>query len=120
MSLGTGAPCPYLSCMSNTPIQIDLPHKLGQAEARRRIEGGVGSLKDHIPGGADIRSAWSGDQLGLQIAAMGQEVNARLDVRESVVRVEMLLPPALAFFAKPIELAMRRGGAAMLEDKRDS
>ena len=106
--------------MSNTPIQIDLPHKLGLAEARRRIEGGVGSLKDHIPGGAEVRSAWNGDQLGLQIAAMGQEVNARLDVRESVVRVEMLLPPALAFFARPIELALKRGGAAMLEDKRDA
>ena len=93
------------------------PAKLGAAEARRRIDGGVGSLKDHIPGGAEVRSAWNGDQLGLQIAAMGQEVNARLDVRESVVRVEMLLPPALAFFARPIELALKRGGAAMLEDK---
>ena len=103
--------------MSNTPIAFDLPHSLGQAEARRRIENGVGSLKDHIPGAAEVRSSWSGDQLGLQIMAMGQEVNARLDVRESVVHLEMLLPPALAFFARPIELALRRGGEAMLEDK---
>jgi hypothetical protein len=103
--------------MGNTPISFDLPHSLGAEEARRRIDGGVGSLKDHIPGAAEVRSAWSGDQLGLQVLAMGQEVNARLDVQESVVRVEMLLPPALSFFAKPIELAMRRGGEAMLEDK---
>jgi hypothetical protein len=103
--------------MSNTPIAFDLPHSLGQAEARRRIENGVGSLKDHIPGGAEVRSSWSGDQLGLQIMAMGQEVNARLDVRESLVHLEMLLPPALAFFARPIELALKRGGESMLEDK---
>lgn len=103
--------------MSNTPIKFDLPHSLGQAEARRRIENGVGSLKDHIPGAAEIRSAWSGDQLGLQIMAMGQEVSARLDVRESLVHLEMLLPPALAFLSRPIELALRRGGEAMLEDK---
>src|SRR5262245_38722144 len=103
--------------MSNTPIQFDLPHNLGQAEARRRIENGVGSLKDHIPGAAEVRSAWSGDQLGLQIMAMGQEVNARLDVRESLVHLEMLLPPALSFLSRPIELALRRGGEAMLEDK---
>src|SRR5690349_22036616 len=103
--------------MSNTPIQFDLPHSLGQAEARRRIENGVGNLKDHIPGAAEVRSAWSGDQLGLQVLAMGQEVNARLDVQESLVRVEMLLPPALSFLARPIEIAMRRGGEAMLEDK---
>lgn len=103
--------------MNNTPIAIDLPHSLGAAEARRRIDSGVGNLKDHIPGAAEVRSAWSGDQLGLQIVAMGQEVDARLDVRESVVRVEMLLPPALAFFARPIEAALRHGGTAMLEDK---
>jgi hypothetical protein len=103
--------------MSNTPIKFDLPHSLGQAEARRRIENGVGSLKEHIPGAAEVRSSWTGDQLGLQILAMGQEVNARLDVRESLVHLEMLLPPALAFFARPIELAMRKGGESMLEDK---
>jgi len=103
--------------MSNTPIAFDLPHSLGQAEARRRIENGVGSLRDHIPGAAEVRSSWSGDQLSLRIMAMGQEVDARLDVRESLVHLEMLLPPALAFFARPIELALRRGGEAMLEDK---
>ena len=103
--------------MSNTPISVDLPHQLGAEEARRRIENGVGSLKDHIPGAAEVRSAWSGDQLGLQILAMGQEVNARLDVRDTLVHLELLLPPALAFFAKPIEAALSQGGAALLEDK---
>ena len=101
--------------MSNTPISVDLPHTLGAEEARRRIDGGIGGLKDHIPGAAEIRSAWTGDQLGLQIAALGQEVNARIDVRETIVRVEMLLPPGLAFLGKAIELGLRRGGTAMLE-----
>ena len=100
-----------------TPIQVDLPHKLGAAEARRRIEGGIGRLKDFIPGGAEVRSAWTGDRLGLQINAMGQEVNAQIDVRDTHVRVELLLPPALAFFGKAIEAGLRRQGAVLLEDK---
>jgi hypothetical protein len=100
------------------PIQVDLPHKLGAAEAKRRIDGGIGRLKDFIPGGAEVRSAWTGDRLGLQVSAMGQEVNAQLDVRESHVRVEILLPPALAFFGKAIEAALRRKGTELLEDKR--
>jgi hypothetical protein len=100
-----------------TPIQVDLPHKLGAEEAKRRIDGGIGHLKDFIPGGAEVRSAWTGDRLGLQIVAMGQEVNAQLDVRETIVRVEMLLPPALAFFGKAIEAALRRKGGDLLEDK---
>ena len=104
--------------MTNTPISVDVPHSLGAEEARRRIANGVGSLKDHIPGAADVRSSWEGDRLGLQIAALGQELDARIDIHDSFVRVEMLLPPALAFFGKAIEAGLKRGGAKMLEDKR--
>ena len=64
----------------SSPISVDVPHRLGAEEARRRIEGGVGSLKNFIPGAADVRSAWTGDRLGLQIAMMGQEVSAQIDV----------------------------------------
>ena len=104
--------------MTNTPISVDVPHSLGAEEARRSIANGVGSLKDHIPGAADVRSSWEGDRLGLQIAALGQELDARIDIHDSFVRVEMLLPPALAFFGKAIEAGLKRGGAKMLEDKR--
>ena len=101
-----------------TPIQVDIPHKVGAAEARRRIDGGIGRLRDYIPGATEVRSAWTGDRLGLQIAAMGQEVNAQIDVRDTYVRVELLLPPALAFFGETIAAALKRTGAKMLEDKR--
>ena len=100
-----------------SPTSIDLPHRLGAEEARRRIEGGVGSLKSFIPGAADVRSTWNGDRLGLQIAMMGQEVNAQIHVQEALVRVELLLPPALAFFGKAIEAGIRRKGTEMLEDR---
>ena len=103
--------------MANTPLTVDLPHSLGAAEARRRIDSGIGRLTDHIPVAAEVRSAWTGDRLGLQVGAMGQEVNAGIDVHESFVRVEVLLPPALGFFRPLIEKALQRGGAAMLEDK---
>ena len=78
--------------MSNTPLTVDLPHKLGAEEARRRIAGGIGRFGDFIPGQAEVRSAWTGDRLGLQVLAMGQEVNAGIDVHDTFVRVELLLP----------------------------
>ena len=102
--------------MSN-PISVDVPHRLGAEEARRRIAGGVGSLQNFIPGAADVRSTWNGDQLALQIGMMGQEVDARIDVRDALVRVELVLPPALAFFGKAIEAGIRRTGAELLEDR---
>ncbi|WP_129794286.1 polyhydroxyalkanoic acid system family protein [Sphingosinicella sp. CPCC 101087] len=100
-----------------SPIQVDLPHRLGAEEAKRRIDEGTGRLKDFIPGGAEVRSAWTGDRLGLQVSAMGQEVNAQIDVRDTFVRVELLLPPGLAFFERAIEAALRRKGTDLLEDR---
>jgi putative polyhydroxyalkanoate system protein len=100
-----------------TPLSVDLPHQLGRAEARRRIENGSGSLGRHLPAGATVQSAWAGDRLNLTVGLMGQEVRAAVDVQEAIVRVEIVLPPALGFFRPIIEAGIRRGGEQMLEDK---
>ncbi len=100
------------------PIIVDLPHKLGAAEAKRRIAGGIGRLKDHIPGGsAHVESGWEGDRMNLRVQAMGQEVAGHLDVRETVVHVELTLPAFLALFARQVEGLLRSRGAEMLEDR---
>jgi hypothetical protein len=103
--------------MSNTPISVDLPHRLGAAEAKRRIAANIGGLAAHLPAGARVRSGWEGDRMKLAIALMGQDLDASLDVQEKVVRVTMLLPPVLAFFGKAIEAALKRGGTELLEDR---
>ncbi len=102
--------------MSN-PVTVDLPHSLGAEEARRRIERNLGKLTDHIPGGARVGSRWTGNRLDLDIDAMGQQVAADIDIQETIVRVRMTLPPALAFFGSMIEPLIRKQGTAMLEDK---
>ncbi|MET1112225.1 MAG: polyhydroxyalkanoic acid system family protein [Allosphingosinicella sp.] len=104
----------------NNPMTVDLPHKLGAEEARRRIERNVGKLAGHIPGGAQVGSRWTGNRLDLDIGAMGQQVAAQIDVQESVVRLTIDLPPALTFFRGMIEPLIRSQGAAMLEDKSKS
>jgi hypothetical protein len=100
------------------PHVVDIPHRLGQEEARRRIERGVGRIADHVPGGAQAESSWEGDKLHLRVTAMGQAVSARIEVLEAVVRVELMLPAALSFFAKPIEAMLKKKGTEMLEDRR--
>jgi len=102
------------------PIQVDLPHKLGKEEARRRIAGNVHKLKDHIPGGAaQVDSSWSGDQLKLDISAMGQTVEALIGVDDTVVHCRVLLPGMLGMFAGPIEAMLQKKGNILLEDQRD-
>jgi hypothetical protein len=102
------------------PMIVDLPHTLGAVEAKRRIAGGIGQLRDHIPGGAQVSSGWEGDRMNLAVQAMGQEVAAKIDVGETVVRLEVQLPAFLSFFGSKIEGLIRRQGAELLEDKSGS
>jgi hypothetical protein len=97
------------------PLVVDLPHRLGAEEARRRIARGVGRITDHLPAGATAESAWQGDRLNLKVAAMGQDISAHIDVLEASLRVELLLPGVLSFLARPIESMLRRKGTELLE-----
>ena len=98
------------------PIDVDLPHKLGKDEARRRIANNVHKLTEHIPGGAQVQSGWSGDQLNLDIAAMGQSVKATIDVLEDKVHLRVLLPGMLGMFSGVIAGALQKKGSVLLED----
>jgi hypothetical protein len=103
--------------MSN-PIVVELPHRLGAAEARRRIEANMGRLGQQIPGGAQVESHWTGNRLALRVQAMNQDIKANIDVNEANVRLEVVLPPALSFFGQGIAALLRNKGSAILEDKR--
>ena len=98
------------------PIDVDLPHKLGKDEARRRIANNVHKLTEHIPGGAQVQSGWTGDQLNLDITAMGQSVKATIDVLEDKVHLKVLWPGMLGMFAGVIQAALQKKGSVLLED----
>ena len=100
------------------PIEVDLPHQLGKDEARRRIAGNIHKLESHIPGGARVQSGWTGDQLNLDVQALGQSVTATIDVEETRVRVKVLLPPMLGMFGGLIQAALQKKGDVLLEDQR--
>ena len=103
------------------PIDVDLPHKLGREEARRRIATNIDKLSSHIPGGAAVRHDWQGDRLNLTVEAMGQAVEAQIDVEETKVHCRVLLPGMLSLFAAPIEAMLKKkGNDLLLEDQRKS
>jgi len=101
-----------------SPLVVDLPHKLGKDEARKRIAGGIGRLTGFLPGGADVKSEWQGDRLNLSIGAMGQQVASHIDVKDKVVRIEVALPALLAMFGGQIRDFLTSKGGELLEDKR--
>jgi putative polyhydroxyalkanoate system protein len=98
------------------PIDIDLPHNLGKDEARRRIANNIHKLQEHIPGGASVQSGWSGDQLNLQVAAMGEAVNATIEVMDTKVHLKVVLPGMLGMFSGLVQSALQKKGSVLLED----
>lgn len=98
---------------------IDIPHRLGAAEAKRRLEGRFGALADKIPGGrgAKISETWDGDRMRFSAQAMGQEVGGTIDVLDTTVRMELSLPPLLAAMAGLIKGPIEAAGQTLLASK---
>lgn len=102
-----------------TPITLDVPHKLGRAEARRRVADGLARLPGYIPGNAEVQSVWAGDTLDMTVRTMGQTVLCKLDVQDTRVRVEAVLPGMLGMFAGAIANMVRAKGGKLLSDERE-
>ena len=100
----------------NKAITVSIPHQLGRAEARRRIEDGFGDFSRHL-GGGGLTKSWTGDRLDFSLQAMGQAITGFLDVADDVVRVEVLLPGFLAMLAGKVKGTLQKEGQLLLEKK---
>jgi hypothetical protein len=100
------------------PLVVSIPHQLGRAEARRRLATGIGQLR-HMFGErlTAIEDRWTGDHLNFDVRALGQSVSGQLDVRDDHVRLEVMLPWALAIFAQKAKGLIEKQGTLMLEKK---
>ena len=43
------------------PVVVTIPHELGRAEARRRIDEGAGNLTSQIGAVGELKRDWQGD-----------------------------------------------------------
>lgn len=99
------------------PFSVDVPHNLGAAGARARVQANLHKLSGKLPAGATVTPAWEGERLRLDLGMLGQQVGAWLDIFDTSVRITVNLPPALAFFRQAIEAGLRQSGAALLADR---
>jgi len=101
------------------PLVINLPHELGKAEARRRIETGFGRIEQQLAGGgqATIEKSWDGDRLNIAARAMGQNLTGALVIEETCVRMEIVLPGILGMLAGKVRDRVTREGQILLEMK---
>ena len=101
-----------------TPITISIPHQLGRAEARRRIESGFAKLIHQLPGSGGARGErWDGDRLTFGVAVMGQTVAGVIDVLDAAVTIEIELPGVLGMIASGLKDRLQKVGTLLLTKK---
>ena len=99
-------------------ITLTIPHELGRAEARRRIDEGFANFAKHMGAAAGVLSkTWPGDRLAFALSALGQQISGTIDVEDAAVKLEVLLPNLLAMLANKVKGRLRTEGQILLEKK---
>jgi putative polyhydroxyalkanoate system protein len=97
------------------PIVVTLPHRLGKAEAVRRLKA---SFSDAQSSGTSLfvfKNQWAGDHLDFRASLLGQTTTGTVDVAEDHVRLEVQLPWLLSMLANKAKSVVEKQGKLMLE-----
>jgi hypothetical protein len=101
-----------------TPVSIKIPHQLGRAEARRRIEGGFANIVRQLPGGGNTCvQRWDGDRLTFSVTGLGQTVSGVVEVLEAAVTFEIELPGVVGLIASSLKGRLQKAGQLLLTKK---
>jgi putative polyhydroxyalkanoic acid system protein len=101
-----------------TPLTVTIPHQLGRAEARRRIETGFANMLHGLPGGSgQCSQRWEGDRLVFSVAALAQTVTGFVDVGDAAVTMEIQLPGVLGLIASGFRSRLQKAGQLLLTKK---
>lgn len=101
------------------PLTVTIPHQLGAAAARKRIEDGFTELTSKLPGGAaKVEQHWDGDTLTFAALVAGQDIRGTLEVLADNVRMDIVLPGFLGMLAGKIGGKLKQEGQILLEKKQ--
>ncbi|HYE45890.1 MAG TPA: polyhydroxyalkanoic acid system family protein [Caulobacter sp.] len=100
------------------PLTINIPHQLGKAEARRRLETGFVRIEQQFAKQATVDKSWDGDRMTFSAVAMGQTITGAMDVLEESIRLEIVLPGFLGMLAGKIRGKVEKEGQLLLENKK--
>ena len=98
------------------PVVVTIPHRLGKAEAKRRLRAGFHNVRSNVGESFMVLKVdWAGDHLDFQASLLGQSTTGTVDVAEDHVRLELQLPWVLAMLADKAKALVKRQGQLMLE-----
>jgi hypothetical protein len=100
------------------PLVVSIPHRLGKAEAARRLKSGLAGAQTNFGHLFTVQEETrSGEHLQFRVNALGQTASGNIDVAEDHVRLEVVLPWLLAKMAEVVQPLIRKEGTLMLEKK---
>lgn len=102
------------------PVVVNIPHELGRAEARRRIDEGTGRLTSQIGAVGELKQEWVGDVLHFSLQAIGQTVKGTIAVLDREVQLEVHLPGIFAMIAGKVKGRLKEQGQILLEGPKRS
>ena len=101
-----------------TPLSISIPHQLGRAEARRRIEAGFAKMLGQLPGiGGNVSQRWDGDRLTFAASGLGQGLSGVIVVLDASVTMELGLTGMLGMLAGGLKGRIEQAGRLLLTKK---
>jgi len=96
------------------PLVVSIPHKLGREEAVRRLKTGLTRAASSVPVLSVDEERWEDNRMIFRVRALGQVAAGHLDVDDTHVRLEVMLPWLLQRFAEVAQLAIRNRGHLLL------
>ena len=100
------------------PLIVSIPHRLGKAEAVRRLKSGLASAQADYKHLFTVQEeTWVGDNLTFRISAVGMQASGNIDVREDHVQMELQLPWLLHQIVEKAQGLIRKRGQLLLEKK---
>jgi Putative polyhydroxyalkanoic acid system protein (PHA_gran_rgn) len=99
------------------PLVVSIPHALGKAEALRRLKPGFARATANLPLLKFDEQTWTANRMTFRAHAVGQVVSGTVDVGDSEVRLEVVLPWVLHRLAGVVQSAFKERAQLLLEKK---
>ncbi len=85
-------------------LTISIPHQLGRAEAKRRIDEMAAQFQSEAGAMVNgVQQRWEGDTLHFAVAAAGQSISGTAHVAEQTVNLDIALPWMLSLLAGTVK-----------------
>jgi Putative polyhydroxyalkanoic acid system protein (PHA_gran_rgn) len=98
------------------PVTVTISHRLGRDEAKRRIDSGLGTIRNDLAQFVkSLDYTWEDHRLDFRATAMFQTITGRIEVYEEFVKVELDLPRLLHMLAKTIAGRIEKTATVLLE-----